>query len=268
MYNIITFILICVFMIFYIYVLYRISISKEDPKEEKAEFGILAFVFMSIFVIYLCDRYNIPTAFGADKNVNTQNWLNSIVTFISGILGTAISVFVSVKIAKSQIKEEKNANIELNKESLRVQNMPILKYSIDTKNTELEEKILETNIKDGHLYNFNIYIKNIGLNSIKSIKVDFNMQSMRERILGKDSVETLEKEKEIAINCVLPLKCTDKPYEISVIVHYEDILSNRYKQTIDIEYIAYDVYERNNYIGDAKYRVNEEKLEHIEDKKH
>ncbi len=268
MYNIIMFILICVFMIFYIYVLYRISISKEDPKEEKAEFGILAFVFMSIFVIYLCDRYNIPTAFGADKNVNTQNWLNSIVTFISGILGTAISVFVSVKIAKSQIKEEKNANIELNKESLRVQNMPILKYSIDTKNTELEEKILETNIKDGHLYNFNIYIKNIGLNSIKSIKVDFNMQSMSERILGKDSVETLEKEKEIAINCVLPLKCTDKPYEISVIVHYEDILSNRYKQTIDIEYIAYDVYERNNYIGDAKYRVNEEELEHIEDKKH
>lgn len=89
--------------------------------------------------------------------------------------------------------------------------MPILKYSIDTEykgKGELEELII-TNIDNGHAYGLNISIKNIGLNNIKNIKVDFKSPLINKsiyRILGSCSLEVLEKEEEIIINRFFSLK--------------------------------------------------------------
>lgn len=140
--------------------------------------------------------------------------------------------------------------------------MPILKYSIDTEDKgkcELEELII-TNIENGNVYNLNISIKNIGLNNIKNIKVDFKSSLINKsiyRILGNHSLEVLEKEEEVVINRFFSLKNSEEPYDINIIVYYEDVLSNWYRQILNIHYTATNI-SKGGYIGIARYEVNKE----------
>lgn len=156
-------------------------------------------------VIYYLDRYDVPTYLGWSINVDSQNWLAFLANYSAGIISAVISAVVLVIVTILQIKKNNEDNIERDKENLRVQNMPILKYSIDTENKgkgELEELII-TNIDNGNVYNLNISIKNIGLNNIKNIKVDFKsplINNSTYRILGNYSLEILEKKEEIVIN--------------------------------------------------------------------
>lgn len=143
--------------------------------------------------------------------------------------------------------------------------MSILKYKIDSQeqqNGKSEEFIL-TNIDDGINYNFNILIKNIGLNTVKSIKVDIKIDSLiniKQRILGRDTIYVLDKGKAVIINSFFNLKSSEEPYNILITVYYEDALSNWYEQMINVKYTATNISKDGENIGIVEFEVEEEKI--------
>ena len=85
-----------------------------------------------ILVIYYLDRYNIPSKFNLTMNINTQNWLSLIGNYITGIISAIIGALVAVWTTIYQIRKNNEQNEKRDKENLRIQNMPILKYDINT----------------------------------------------------------------------------------------------------------------------------------------
>lgn len=239
-----------------------INYKKCKDNLEKSLYILLSFVSMVPIVIYYLDRYDVPTYLGWSINVDSQNWLAFLANYSAGIISAVISAVVLVIITIVQIKKNNEDNIERDKENLRVQNMPILKYTINTENNgkgKLEE-LISTNVDNGHTYSLNISIKNIGLNNIKNIKVDFKSPLINKsiyRILGSCSLEVLEKEEEIRINRFFSLKSLEEPYDMDIIVYYEDVLSNWYRQILNVHYTATNI-SKGEYIGIARYEVNEE----------
>lgn len=174
-------------------------------------------------VIYYLDRYNVPTYMGWATDVNSQNWLAFWANYSAGIMSAVIGAIVLVLVTIWQINRNKQDSIERDKQNLRIQNMPILKYKIDSQeqqNGKSEEFIL-TNIDDGINYNFNILIKNVGLNTVKSIKVDIKIDSfinIKQRILGRDTIYVLDKGEEVIINSFFNLKNSEEQYNILITV--------------------------------------------------
>jgi len=158
---------------------------------------------------------------GWATNVNSQNWLELLANYSAEIMSAVIGAIVLVLVTIWQINRNKQDGIERDKQNLRIQNMPILKYKIDSQesqNSELEEVIL-TNIDDGINYNFNILIKNVGLNIVKNIKVDIKIDSLiniKQRILGRETIRVLDKGEEVIINSFFALKSSEKPYNIPI----------------------------------------------------
>lgn len=262
--NILTAIIIIVFMAIFCYINYKKC--KDDL--EKSLYILLFFVSIVPAVIYYLDRYNVPTQLGWTVDVNTQNWLGFLANYSSGIISAIISAVILVIVTILQIKKNNEDNIERDKENLRVQNMPILKYLIDTENKSkgtLDELII-TNTDDGNVYNLNISIKNIGLNNIKNIKIDFKSSIIGHsiyRILGNQTIEVLEKGEEIELNKFFSLKSSNEPYDIDIVIYYEDVLSNWYRQILNIHYTATNV-SKDGYISTVRYEVNKEEI--IEEK--
>lgn len=258
--NILIAIIITGFMSAFCYINYKKC--KDDL--EKSLYILLFFVSIVPAVIYYLDKYNVPTHLGWNVNVNTQNWLAFLANYSSSIISAIISAVILVIVTILQIKKNNEDNIKRDRESLRLQNMPILKYLIDTKNKSegtLDELII-TNTESGNVYNLNISIKNIGLNNIKSIKVDFKSSIIGNsvyRILGDQSIEVLEKGEVIELKRFFSLKLSNEPYDIDIIIYYEDVLSNWYRQVLNIHYIATDI-SKDGYISTARYEVNREEI--------
>ena len=104
--------------------------------------------------------------------------------------------------------------------------------------------------------------------SIKNIKVDFKSSLIKpttDRILGNDSLEVLEQKEKIEINKYFYLIGLEKPYEITLIVYYEDVLTNWYRQVLNVHYTATNKLKEGEHIGIVKYEVDKEELIQAED---
>ena len=254
MINILTTIIILGMIAVFCYINYRRC--KDDL--EKSLYILLFFVSIVPIVIYYLDRYDVPTYLGWNINVDSQNWLSFLANYSAGIISAVISAVVLVIVTILQIKKNNEDNIERDKENLR--------DTEDKGKGELEELII-TNVDNGQAYSLNISIKNIGLNNIKNIKVDFKSPLINKsiyRILGSCSLEVLEKGEEIIINRFFSLKSSEEPYDMDIIVYYEDVLSNWYRQILKIHYTATSI-SKGGYIGIARYEVNKEELIKEED---
>lgn len=205
------------------------AIKKSNSLAEKIIELILAMVMGILLVIYYLDRCNIPTKLNWGININTQNWLSFIGNYITGIISAVIGALVAVWTTLYQIEKNNEDNDEREAKNLRIQNMPILKYSLNT-NEDVPVKIdnlIETRFNEGNVYNLNIKIKNIGLNNIKNIKIDLESnvnKNTKERIIGKETLEVLEKGEEMILRKLLTLKSNNIPYEIILTVYYQDVL--------------------------------------------
>lgn len=232
---------------------------------EKVTFIAFAVVFIILLLIYFLDRYNIPTRAGLNTNLNTQNWLDVLSNHSVGIGSALISGVLLVVVTRLEIDRNNEDNIRRDAENMRVQNIPILKYYLNVEEyvPAFIENFIETKFEEGNTYNLNINIKNIGLNNIKNMKVDFESDILKkpiERLLGKDSVVVMEKGEEINIRKNFLLEHSEQPYKMTVIVYYQDVLGNWYSQILEMDYVATNRVQVGVYIGEVKYVVNEEKL--------
>lgn len=150
--------------------------------------------------------------------------------------------------------------------------MPMLKYEIEANNKKNEDIdinnliISKYNDKNLTTYDLFIAIKNIGLNNVKRIIVDFESPIVNNtyRIIGKDSMISIEKNETKNIYKFFDLE-SGNTYEIELKIYYEDVLQNWYHQTVNV---SYDTTKLNNglyQLGKVDYKVNEEKLINIED---
>lgn len=256
----ISFFAICIML----YLSYR-AIKKSNSLAEKISEIVLAMVMAVILVIYYLDRYDIPTALNLGMNIDTQNWLSFIGNYITGVISAVIGALVAVWTTIYQIKKNNEENNRRDKENLRIQNMPILKYDINTerKGTGDLSELIVTNKENelGNAYNLNIILKNIGMNSIKNIIIDFKSPVINNsiyRLLGKNAVNPVEKGEVIELNKFFSLKPSDKYYEMYIVLHYQDVLSNWYKQEIQIHYNASNIFDKGGYIGRLNYEVKKD----------
>ena len=143
----------------------------------------------------------------------------------------------------------------------------MLKYQIETEGCnegkiDLDHLII-TNCESetSRPYDLFISIKNIGLNNVKKILIDFESAIVDSpcRILGKDSLVSIEKNETNNIYRYFALK-SEKEYELKLKVYYEDVLQNWYFQVIDINYNATNISNGSYPIGKVEYKVNEEVL--------
>lgn len=239
------------------------SVKKSNDNIEKIV-GVITIVISNIFlIIYYIDRFNLPTRLKINTNVDTQNWLMIITTCIASIISATIGGLIAFGIARNQIKE----NNKQNSENLRIQNMPMLKYEIKTEGSKKEDADIEhliiSNCEDASSrpYDLFISIKNIGLNNVKRIFVDFEsaMVNNKNRILGKNNLIPIEKNETQEIYRYFALE-SGKEYEMKLKVYYEDVLQNLYCQIVDIDYKATTISNGSYPIGKVEYKVNEEVL--------
>lgn len=239
------------------------SIKKSKDNIEKIV-GVITIIIGNIFlIIYYIDRFNLPTILKINTNVDTQNWLIIITTCIASIISATIGGLIAFGIARDQIKE----NNKQNSENLRIQNMPMLKYEIKTEGSKNEETDIEhliiSNCEDttSRPYHLFISIKNIGLNNVKKILVDFESKMVNStyRIMGKNSLIPIEKNETKQIYRYFALG-SGKEYEMKLKVYYEDVLQNWYCQIVDINYNATNISNGSYPFGKVEYKVNEEVL--------
>lgn len=207
---------------------------------------VLLFTFISfiIFGIIVClDYNNIPSELINNEKINLQNWLNNIIGYISGILGTIIAATISVKITMFQIERNNELNKEINAENFRIQNRPILNYWFTSINEEMYydySKNIETIFKE-HSFELIMSMKNIGLNiaRITSVKALSNILKNEEtELLDDGKIIIAEKGKDLYLDLFMNLEI-GKNYNIKFKVYYEDILQNKYLQIVNVYYHAF-----------------------------
>ena len=264
--DIILYFMSLVFIVIIIFLIYR-AIKKTNSMVEKITEILLSFVISILLLIYFFDRYNIASRFNFSMNINTQNWLSLIVNYITGIVSAIIGALVAVWTTIYQIKRNNEENERRDKENLRIQNIPIIKYEINTDvrgNADISELIITNKENSCHnVYNLNIIIKNIGLNSIKDLIVDFNSSVINNstyRLSGKEIINPVEKGETIEINRFFSLKAATENYEMFLTVYYQDVLANWYRQKIDVYYSATNIFEKGRYIGEVSYSVKKEEI--------
>ena len=253
------------------YVLNKMIIKRMDKEKDKAVkvlYGVCLIISDIFLIIYYTDRFNIPTFFKMNQNVDTQNWLNNISNFISNILSATIGGIIAFGIARHEINENNKQNLENN----RVQNMPMLKYNITTdvrgKEINQDNNIFTKydNVNNSGCYDIFINIKNIGLNNVKRMIVDIQSECFinKDRAIGRDTQVPIEKGENIEIYRLFSL-LKGKEYKMILNVYYEDVLQNWYLQEVEIKYTANDISYIEGCIGKVCYIVNEENLVNKED---
>lgn len=200
--NIILFIITLTIICLTLYFIYK-STEKSNSLVEKISYIILATVDSAILIIYYFDRFNVATELGWNTNVNTQNWLNFIATYTTGIISAGIAALVSVFVTIYQIKKNNEENDKRDKENFRIQNMPLLKYDcVQGRNASVELTQLDTNIEEdkGVIQQITLSLKNIGLNSIRKYYMKIESNILKRKYIfeiAKESV--IEKGQEVII---------------------------------------------------------------------
>ncbi len=259
--EILMFIIITIILILF----FRFNYKRCKTSVEKMILILYVITCGAPIIIYYLDLWDIPSQLNLTNNINTQDWLAFLSNYISSIASTILGITASIYLAFFQIRKNNEDNEKRDKENLRIQNMPLLKYNINT-GIECEDclgQLIMTTIENGQAYELNFSFKNIGLNSIKNIIIDYeaDVTDSTCRLLGKNNVITIEKDEEIERNYFLSLK-PNSTTKMKLTVYYEDVLNNWYKQILNIIYSTSGIFKNGKCIGNINYSVEkEEKIE-------
>ncbi len=236
--------------------------SKSDL--EKTIYDILTIALIFLVVVYVLDRFNLPSILGYTKNVDSSDWVsiitdNSIVIFTT-LLNSAFLILVTRKQIEETYKDNlkinkkmNEDNAKLNNEMQRIQNLPFLRYKFT--NERLEGPILGENKKwffsnqddsNNGSIDFTMEIENIGLNAVRKVCLEVESELLRKserfEFCNQSNLDKNEiKKKEFIITNV------DKgTYQMKIFVYYQDLLKNWYKQQINIFLVYSDIYTPEN----------------------
>ena len=218
---------------------YKMYKEAEDSIE-KVIYMIATMIIGTPYIIYILDRYNIPSRFGYINNINTSDWLNFIGSYSSAIITSILSAIFLVIVTKQQIERTYKDNVTLNKESYRIQNLPYLQYELlyDIENSMDFVKTKWIMIGNQEQYvpiEFSISMKNIGLNSIRKIYMKVNSEMMKSdeivELYNQGCIEQgKNKKKDFVITGL-----AKGDYIFWITIYYQDLMKNWYEQKIRLD---------------------------------
>lgn len=243
------------------------NIRNSQDNIEKVVYSITIIISNIFLIIYYVDRLNLPSFLKITTNIDSQNWLTIVTSCISSIISAAIGGLIAFGIARNEIKE----NNKQNRENNRIQNLPLLKYKITTNNIigESDSKkliVFNNSNKNTSKYNLQIFIKNIGLNNVKKVIIDFCLEGIDKKynLLGEDTQVPIEKDESINIYRFFRLR-SNKKYKMHLNVYYEDVLQNWYLQVVDIDYVTTNIHNGSTTLSTISYKIAEEKIINLKD---
>lgn len=238
-----------------------IKLKKDESDETvKTIYDIFLIASSVPLLLYLMDKHNIPTQLGMVNNINSQNWLSFLGTYVSGMMTTLISVAFLIFVTREQLIKTFEDNKALNKENFKVQNLPFLKYALTHEPViESQIMILKSKNKDSMPLEFNFEIKNIGLNATKKtffeVKGKGLKRSYRSELTGVSCIE--KNESKYITFYIDSLKNGEAELEINVF--YQDLFKNWYEQKVKIILEASDIHEGSNRLYNKNVKVYDEK---------
>ena len=207
--------------------------------------------------VLISDYTDLFSNLGIMKHININNYIELVASIIGGI--------IAFYIAKYQIEKTNEENKNNEKESLRIQNMPILKYEIDTEhkaNGNIDELLfMMIKEKNSGTYELNLSVENIGNTTVRNINAYIysnEISNKYQNLINNNSKNPMKSGDVININRFMELNI-DNVYDFEYIIYYQDILFNWYKQIIKVKYRASNI-TNGNYKGEMFYITEEEKL--------
>lgn len=233
------------------------SFKKSKSIYERSLFIIFLILAICILVLYWFDTFNVPTIFGINRNLDSQNWLSVITTFASVIISELLAGLFLIFVTSFQIQENRKDMLEKEKEDRRIGNMPLLSYNFSNDYIYTENVYkLKTNESEKDIH-FVLSITNIGMNAIRKCYVQLKGESLVEYAiceLGQQSCLNKNDTRHIYFD----LSLNFGKHNYKAIIYYEDLLHNWYMQTIDYEL---DI-KGNKSVSfiENKFKVNDEKM--------
>jgi len=248
-YNIIQGVLTIAILIFSIKLLVK-GYKESKSDFEKVLYTMLSFAIMFPLVVYYLDRYNIPSKFGYTENIISSDWVGILTNYSAVIFSTLLSAAFLIFVTFKQMDETYKDNIKLNNETQRIQNMPFLRYNFTHERIGEEffsenQKWIFSNQNDsnGDSIDFTMEIENIGLNAVRKVYLEISSELFNKReyleLCNQSNIEKNEtKKKEIVITNV-----AKGTYKIEIMVYYQDLLKNWYKQKINLTISITNIYD-------------------------
>ena len=225
-----------VIVLFYVVAIYLFVkfIKKAESIYEKILFILLLFIYFVPLVVYILDIYDIPSKMGYTKKINSIRWFDFISNYVSTISGSVVSGVVLLLITIWQMRKQ----IDNNNDDKRIQNAPLLKYTICDTFTRNSIECYFKN-EESNNYNFLINIENIGLNHARHLKFEIiDCDDNESKIIKVDKGQSfLEKNTSITINIIFNFKYQIKQNNnknVNINIYYDDVLQNHYLQTIKL----------------------------------
>lgn len=237
----------------------------KDPFE-KVMYTVLSMAILIPLILYYLDRFNIPTMLRYTKNVDSKQWLDIISSYFSSIISTIISVVFLVYVTIKQIERTYQDNERLNKENQRLQNLPLLNYTINHGifNTNIFDDTVtilsnQTDYNDKSI-NLLIEVKNIGVNSIRRLFFTIESDFFETEIFALRNQGGIEKDSSTQKEIII-IGARDKDYNICFTSYYQDLLTNWYEQKINVEISVTNKFniETKDYVSINTITVNDEK---------
>lgn len=260
-----------IFIICFFIKMLKKGCNETDNALEKALFIAVVVVFVFPLIIYYIDRFNIPTKLGYKTNLSSSDWVGNLINYAASIISVFLSSVFLILITKKQLDVTYDQNIKINNENQRIQNLPLLKYYFTYENLGIN--IIDDNHKcliskcdneiNGTL-DFTMEIENIGLNTVRKVYLEVvNSDLLNEveafEFCNQSSIEGKQKIKKNFVVTNVP----KGDYKFDIIVYYQDLLKNWYKQTVKVSISLTNIYNpetHGNTVINSSYVESEEML--------
>lgn len=168
---------------------------------------------------------------------NDEDYFMGIAQMVGGLF-TVIGVYFTIKEEEKMRKiDDKNADNKI-KEQLRLENLPVLKFSCDNEEKSCDGEVCHVDCEtsdDNYKVQLNIKIKNVGLGSAQNIW--FQKIIGIENDNSKSGIENQIIEPKETINYTmyfeLPKNDTEFYKRLTILVFYDDLLENKYMQKLE-----------------------------------
>ena len=235
--------------------IFSVKLFIKGYKDSKSDFEKVLYIMLSVAImfplfVYYLDRYNIPSRFGYTENIISSNWVDILTNYSATIISTLFSAVFLIFVTFKQMNETYNDNLKLNNEAQRIQNLPFLQYNFTYE--RLEDDIFGENQKwifsnqddnNNKSIDFTMEIENIGLNTVRKVYLEVKSDLLDKKeyleLCNQSNIEKNQKKKKEFII----MNVANGTYKIEIVVYYQDLLKNWYKQKVYLTISLTNIYD-------------------------
>lgn len=242
-------------VVFFVLKIYR---QYKDSKtiDEKVIFFLVLFIFVVPLIIYYLDRYDIFSKLKWTEHTNSDRWFDFLATYISSIFGALIGAVALVLMTIHQMDRQD----EKDKEIVRINNMPLLTYKLTRNTGDINlENLLVTTCKKGRSIDFELSIKNVGMNAIKKSFVVFSSADFSNSYYSwLENNGCIDKNESVTIYRYL--KLSKGKHTINFTLYYCDLINNWYSQNVRLYFEITNYFDKDGNIYLPNMIIEDEKL--------